>query len=593
VAFDIRIPRPSVVNASASNPNFRDLSQYVLSFNTDKGMEMGNAGTFTITLVPQPDPDKDAGDNMPTGVSVDNWDTFLMGQIRMMDAFIIGMWGASPVNGAYEQNDIMFGFVDNVFKAKTTAGDSVQRSIVIRGRDATKLFQIDNIVMAPELALNEELLEAFDGDTARLEFLKFIRGLTADGSSVFLNSFIPKAIYWVLTNIPAVRLDIAMYEKAKKIHELFLTSISARAEDKIYDTSLSSYAGSVAGYFGQLIDELFYELWVDTMPGNSPLNGEKITKPILICRPKPYDRTYEVDSDASRIPRQGVQLHYLPDSRLAGNGVEELHLPVWDFLVSPIYGTDTVIAEEDILENATGRNDQEVFSFYTCLGDKDLAAQSYAGKWGYYFPLLDTELMKVFGLRAMEGTSRMLPYVWNDPISEKISEYEETTWHKEWVLQELLELLDSADITTYEEAIQIVERGERGRVNQKDVVKILTIAKRDRLWRWNRYNHLLWSGMLRLKGQIINVGSKITGPSMPYTTSRGSDREITRYDGGMTFYGVRVQHAYAFGEGWYTTVAVNRGANEQHIKWEHDRRQFDKGAAGKLNGIFTSAGGIL
>lgn len=595
--FDYRQIRPIFLNLSATRPEDADLSRFVQSFSTNKNQSMSPGG-WQVNLIPQPNQSEPTTENFPTGMGLDNFESYLMGIVKQMDVVIVGFWGADPTTGQYTDNHIMFGYVDRVFKTRRAVNNQVSRGITIRGRDGTKPFVVDNVENAPELKLNADLVEAFSDQAQRLEFLGLARGLDSEGHNVFIDSYLPKALYWILVNIPFMLSYVAYQGGAKKVWELFATHLFARKEDRLFDANLNQYAGSVASYMAQIYDEMFYEMWVDTLPKNSPANPDRTTKPILYLRPKPYDRpSFEVDSTGKPLDFTGVTLHPDPGSRLVGDGViftnapsgKPIQVKSWEDLTGP-YNIPLTISKEDILDRNFGRSDEEVFTMFRCIGDKDVLAASEVSRFGFYFPMIDAAMTKIYGLRALTGTSRLLPYVYDASISDDLGQSDLDQWPDPWIPYK--PSFEPTGISSYEDALTAIGNNDKKKLNTADLVTILTKAKRDRLWRWNRYNHLLYSGTMQIKGQQVFVGTKVLLPDEDYVIFDRANNKLVRYPGGMAGYCVGVQQSYAFGQGLTTTLSIVRAVNEAHLKEYHDNRNFGQ-PIGKANQMFEGTGATI
>jgi hypothetical protein len=594
MSWDYRQPKPIFKNLSLPEGNI-DLSRYVASMRTEKSLG-SQAGTWSVRLVPQPDPTREVSENLPPNVSLDNFDSYLYDQIKIMDGVILGMGGASRVDGSYTDNDLMQGFVDAPYRSKHTENESIDRGLVIRGRDATKLLIVDNVASAPELANNPAIAEEFSDTPQRLEFLEFIRGLIKDENgeykdNVFINNFLPLPIYWILANIPAMRVNLPLYGEVKKPVDLFQASLLARDEDRVQDTSMNMYSGSIINYMMQIIDEMFYELWVDTLPSNSPLNKEKRARPILFLRPKPYDHNWEVNSSGENIRQRGVQLADKGDTVISEINGNPILIPTWEDINCPMYQTQMSITEDDIIDKGIGRSDEEVYTLFKQLGSNDIIGSTLAATYGIYYPLIDIEMVRLFGMRMLQGMSRLLPYIGNPSVLSHLQQPKtpiapdyRCPWYPD-------ANLGFTNITSLEGAAEILKRGTPQDINQNDVAKYLTSAKRDRLWRWNRYNHIYESGRITIKGQPIFVGSKINLPNEEVVAVDASREVIRRYSG-MNFYCMSVAHNYSFGDGWTTLLSLSRGRNEEHLREYARSRNFDK-AIGAINHVYAGTGDKL
>jgi len=243
--FDMRAPRPIFQNLSAGFQE-RDLSDYVLRMHTRKTLST-QAGTWEVTLVPQPDQDGLLWQSQMPGLTKDNWESFVYRSIRPMDVVLLGMT-ARDESGLVVDQVFMLGFVHNVYKSKATDSDRVDRSIKVRGRDATMLFMEDHIANAPELA-GDKGLRALIGDAAA-QLLNDVRGMVSDDSgktrkNVFVDSYPPEALYWILSNAPTIQLTLDYFGEQKKAKDIFMPLLSCRKEDKVFDEKLNQYAGLI------------------------------------------------------------------------------------------------------------------------------------------------------------------------------------------------------------------------------------------------------------------------------------------------------------------------------------------------------------
>jgi hypothetical protein len=598
--FDIRAPRPIFMNLSARLEE-RNLSRFVQSLHTNKTLSW-NAGTWEVYLVPEPSLTP-ANAILSTvvfefgkeGVTKENWESAVYRSIRPMDAVILGMHGVNPVTGKAEDQTIMFGFVDNVYKRKVTSGDTVQRGIAVRGRDATMLFIEDVVALAPELATDSRVKKFFD-DPARVQFMDFIRGFDEEGKNVFLDSYLPKAMYWILAKIPSMRIVVDYLGGMKKPFEIFRTSLIARAEDKIYDEKMNMYAGAVINYMVQLIEELFYELWVDTVPAKTGPNTTDQDRPCLFLRPKPYDHNYEVDSDGNELKQDAVVLD--EENPLKGDGVKSGKgilqfdgVQTWEELTSPVTNQVEIVGDEEITQKALGITHEEVFTMFKVFGSKDPLASSIIGKLGLYFPLIDGHMLQMYGMRELQGASRLLPSPLDVPMRDYptgLSQADFSVTNDGFFVAGPPFEFESGG-ASYERFVGLQQQSDVRQLNTKKFATFMTKIKRDRLWRWNRYNHILESGQLTIKGRRIWVGSKVylkDEYSRGIVVDTNRERKPQR---GMEFYCVSVDHRYDFGNPWLTRLGLIRGHNAAELRTYHDARGFNK-PAGSANGIFAAEG---
>ncbi len=503
-----------------------------------------------------------------------------------MDAVTLGV-NCVDQAGKVRDQIFMFGFVDCVYKTKSTLwrqgaeGNHGQgpgrEQALYRGSGSQRPGACDGRAGHVEKALGAK----------RAQFLDFIRGMVGKGDNaknVFIGSNPPEAIKWVLDYMPAMRIALPYKSGLSEPHEIFKVSLSAYADDTIFDEQMNMYAGTVMNYFAQLIDPMFYELWIDTLPGDSPLNegGHGQDRPIIICRPKPYDHKYEVDS--WEHPLRYDAMRYDPASGTTGIVLNAL--PTWEELTSPITGErvhDPM--SEEILEKGLGVSDEEVFTMYKLFGSKDPIAVSTIGKYGFYFPLLDTLMTQVYGLRELQGQSRMIGFA-GDWVQRTQSNPKIVDSYKIGHGAFNIPLIKQGPMVLTFEQVQDIIRGEiYGDMNTTGVADFLTREKRDRLWRWNRYNHILESGTATVMGRQIFVGTKVI---LPEETPRPSDHLKNRNTyAGMEFYCTGVEQSYSYGSPWTTRLTLPRGHNPQALQDYHDFRQFGK-KAGPANYVYSA-----
>ncbi len=514
----------------------QDFSDLVLSLHTRKALG-ASAGSWEVQLRPNSDM------TAASGITKDNFESVVYRMFRPMDVVLVGMNGQT----------IMQGFVDNVYKTKTQQNEGVQRTITIRGRDATKLFIEDGVASAPELAVQDNVKKLL-GESAT-QFLQWIRGLVDNGTrNVFANGSIPEAMDWILTNIPSMSIVLDGVLQSKKSGDLFLRKIVAYEKDSILDEPLSIYAGKIINYLTQLVDEAFYEVWVDTIPAALNPAGN-IDSPCLFVRPKPFDRSYEVNSDG-QAPEIGGMGMVFAKKVTSGFKVE-----TWDTLTCPIYGEATTLEESDILQKNLGVSDYDVLTMYKVVAAKDPLAVSELGKFGMYFPLIDGNMVRLYGLREIQAQSKMLP-----PM---------TNWFPP--------SLGGVGVTNdFPMSYFLSKVGEK--IGGEEVFRG-TLQRRDRFWRWNRYNHIYETGTITIGGRDVRVGSKV---KLSDEATRGiivdENRDRSPHQG-MEFYCVSVDQFYQFGQNWTTALALTRGHNPEELKKYHDQRGFDKKAGD--NGVLT------
>lgn len=588
---DIRRPQPVFLNLSPTLEGMEDLSKYALYVHTSKHLST-SAGTWEVTLTPTAD------DESKNVINRSDAQEKICQSIRPQDIVIIGEWGRGFSDAdLFSEQHFMIGFVDGVYKSSSRHNDSVRRSVIVRGRDFTKAFLKDDIVAAPEFTTDEEVKQAFKGNEPILDFLGYTRGIVGK-NNIFLNSYLTQAVYWILQNTPSMRMqldyfqDKAQADKMLRPIDIFRTYLLARADEKMLDTLMTNYAGSILNYFSSIIDPAFYELWIDTVPHNAPGNDSGKTCPVLIMRPKPYDYNFEkVNSRGESIKNVFVELdHNAPTTGAKFWESSENAQYNFQGVTHPITQSDLTIDDEDILDDNMGISDDEVFTVYRVGGAKDMIGTSPLAALGINYPLVDADMIHGYGLREMTMDSKLIPgsqdeinQLYATKTGEKLSREDRSVAAKTWGAPLLEEIPNKVNL---DEAIDAVKNNKQDSLQDISMTRLLSTEKRDRLWRWNRYNHLLESGNITIKGRNAFVGQKVNIPSR-LTRGLFDAKTKERYASvGMQFYCVGVEQFGGWGQTWRTVLTLTRGANMAELEYYYNKRKFGQ-ATGKESGVFS------
>lgn len=557
MTLDIRQPRPIFRNRSNAP---QEWSAHVLSMNVTKTQSI-EPGTFEVRLLPYPIHEDSPTQLIGTyGMTAAAYSAF-----RAQDVVHLGMRWFNPATGKLENNIFMWGLVDNVYYDYHQQGNSVSRVVVVRGRDATKLLITDTIVFAAMLANNSKVKQAL-GKTA--EFISYMRGATANSKeNVFFNMLLIKTFAWLVNNIPAISVTLEEEGQSvqRQVKDILGYEFTTYKDDRLYMPGASMYSGSMINYFRSILDEQFYEMWIDTVPTN--LSGDGDAYPKLIIRPRPFDFDWEVDSDGTSFDNSALWVEKsasLTDS----NGLpipSSTTAPTVGKATSPVTGSSLTIPNEDILHSGLGVGDYETFTFYTLTADNAAIGSSVLSQIGGYLALIDIPASKIYGIRALSGETKC---VYIDNIQP----------YRQYALS-----LMNADPTTWPaKAMGVTLAQESGiGTGTRNLLK-----RRDRLWRWNRYNHLFESGTMKIKGQPVSVGGNVF---LPEKFSRGvfDDSQNRKPQLGMTYYVTGWGQMYQWGADWETTLELIRGHNEKDLKAYANSRKFDKAASVDTNGIAT------
>jgi len=257
-----------------------------------------------------------------------------------------------------------------------------------------------------------------------------------------------------------------------------------------------------------------------------------------------------------------------------------LILPFWESPVvhNVVYFEPVKITEEEILQKGLGVSDEEVFSMYKVGGSRDVIAMSEIGKFGYYFPLLDADILRAYGMREHQAETKLCPYSsdnarlkWAKDLSaEDLSVNPYDVWG---IVNNLRSTLATTKII--EEILDAIKNNKLDELFSRGSQVLLTGVKRNRVWRWNRYNQILESGQITIKGRDIRVGSKV---ELPEEFCRGyiedGNSKKRRSFVGMEFYCVDAEQRWQFGQPWTTTLALTRGHNKTQLQAFHDQHGF-------------------
>jgi hypothetical protein len=197
-----------------------------------------------------------------------------------------------------------------------------------------------------------------------------------------------------------------------------------------------------------------------------------------------------------------------------------------------------VIHDEDIIQESLGTSDYEVIDYISVRSRKDMEQDPSKSLTGYSYPLMDGYKIRKFGLRSFDVESNLLHTSYKLTASEA-QNYKIAAPEKN----------DIFSSTEY-------------------------VNNRERLFNWYRYNDIMESGILIIKGnQDIRIGDKIY---MPDAVSKGGNLGIYAY-----VQGVKNRYEYTqTGVKFETTLEIIRGENPDDI--EAYRSQTNSGSGGNI-----------
>jgi hypothetical protein len=370
--------------------DFLDLSLYVEAFEITKSIH-DSTGAWQVSLVPSP------GTVGPQ-------------RIRDLELLFKTIQLGSIVSlGFDEDGGIMLGIVANRHRTRQRAGDKTSYGLVISGSDMGRLLTQDSIVHAN---LNQptlvtflfELQAALEPDSPLLNAFKgaWGPGVSAnnDPTPTFSGSSVKDAIDFALQAAPSMRLPMfgKIWGSTGFPGDFIKTdnSITTWNDAKIYGDGPQNYQGTIWGFLQNLLDEDFYEMWLDTTPTGFPLPDTE-----LIVRPKPFDEP-ELDF-AKTDERTGSEWKELK-TRLD-------QLEHWE------------IEESEVLSERLGTTDANCYSYYSMTSENELIGTAEASSQGLGYPLVDTYNLRRFGLRDYSSASSLV----DGDIYQKVQTQTSTT----------------------------------------------------------------------------------------------------------------------------------------------------------------------
>lgn len=483
--IQVRSVQPKIRFLSNTTEESTVLSSGVVNFNVSKSLD-DLAGSFSFTLVP--------GILKSKYISI-NSEAYIYSKINVGD--MIGI-------GVDEEFGIMIGSVDNIYMSKDVKG---RRTITIRGRDFGKFLVDDNSFpgnysnesfnlkiqeMLVKTGINTNILEARKHPLTKLKINYLIPENVKDGQTIgfsFLGMRMEQAIKYVLQGTTSMRALITFQgEKNKPVHEIFKIFISGRSGEQIATDGYNQYTGSIANFIYSLVDREFYEVFTETITGI----------PVLVVRPKPYDRI------GDEISGSGGKLEKI--------GQNELHL--WDNLKNPVTEISFhEIKESEIFQINRGVSGYETASFYSVRADNDVLGLSLKSS-ALEMPLIDFYAIKKFGLKKKAAET---------------------------------------------ELISLYPDKEKGDIEGKKDVTTKIMSYRDRLYNWNRFNHILESGnVVTIGHDKFKIGDKIFFPD---EWAKNGDKGIYAYIKAYT-------QQWQMGGQFTTNIEFIRGENTKLIDTE-------------------------
>jgi hypothetical protein len=293
--------------------------------------------------------------------------------------------------GFEEPGGLCIGLIDRYSVSRSTGGTTAGTQISITGSDFGKVLARDHIVRASltvpdELAFKTKILAAVGAENALINALPGTWGpLSADGVPTFLGQSVKDVIDWILKVGPSMTIPLlAATGGTGRLGDAIQTdgSVTSWNTDRIHSEAPNTFQGSIWDFIRSILDEDFYEVFVDSVPQTNFFKPPEIPEIRLTVRPKPFDEfairpmpVFEspgITWESLKTRIDNKQHHEIPAHELCG----------------PVE-----------LENS----DADVFSYYLVTADHELIGNPDGLKEGLFYPAVDLFALQRAGLRAYEG----------------------------------------------------------------------------------------------------------------------------------------------------------------------------------------------
>ena len=406
--------------------------------------------------------------------------------------------------GVESDGGMMLGVVDNVFRSRTTYNNQVASQIIVRGRDFGKFLIEDNTMFAPS---------ADDGYVSKLRDRLLKTGIVGKNEDVtehpLLNFFTEnRAPKWIDNKGG----DIGRTFVGKTISEAIswalksLSSLRVRlsfdgrtdvAAHELLTIQVSSRDGDqiATQSHNSFIGSIANLIYAILDREFYEVFIETINEnAVFIVRPRPYDR---IGDKISKI----------------GGGFKELTNSdsyLWTDLRTLVDGkVYHEIPEQDIIQLNMGVSDYETFSMYIHNTRQTLYGIPYE-QAGMFYPMMDMFALKRYGLKKRETESSLVPM---DIAEKKVKDQTE------------------------------IENKLRG--------------NRDRIFNWNRYNGILESGTVTVRGHdSFKLGDPV----------KLIDEIAQNGEPGIKAYLTGYSHSWQYGQPFLSNLQLIRGENEKLIE---------------------------
>ncbi|HEX2868740.1 MAG TPA: hypothetical protein VHO03_16990 [Ignavibacteriales bacterium] len=364
----IRQIRPEVIIYDGDN-SF-DASRYVKGINTDVSLD-SPVGTMRVSFVPV--------NNENLALSTSAVMNLLQSKIRKYCRISVKIDRSEPEHTFY-------GIIDQTFESKTTNNGQTGRTWTCNCSKALpKLLIRDEIPNTPILQSDKKVISELG--EVRAMFLGLLRGMDEEGRhSIWLDKNPEIPIRYILENAPStIYFNKYINLKGDDPESLFnktdiydnrIIDLNFLKTDAIFNTSLTTYSGTVLGYIIACMDPDYYEIFFETTTLKDGNPANKMT-----IRPRPY--SFKELDNAERVSDGWTY---------------------WEDLDAIEFHSRYRTQEQ------LGTNDFEIANFFETTYERSLVASPEAGGMliGCQYPVMDFDLIKRYGIRSHRSAVKYL-----------------------------------------------------------------------------------------------------------------------------------------------------------------------------------------
>lgn len=292
--------------------------------------------------------------------------------------------------GMDQLGGLMLGLIDDVSSERALVGGRATTVLRVSGSDMGKTLARDHIVRSM-LTTEEQpdffakVAAALGNENPMLQAFGSLGPKDESGVPRFAGASVQEVVAYILDSAPSMRVPLlACLGGVGRVSEFILTrnSVTSWNDGRVWGDNPRTYTGTTWDYVKSVIDEDFYEVFIDS----TPFRQFDIPDIELIVRPKPFDEP---------------ALNFLPTTEATGLS--------WDQLRTRVRGlTEHDIPESSILQESLGYTDADVFAFFLVTSQNSLGGNPDGLKEGLFYPAVDLAAIQRSGLRSYEGRLSLL-----------------------------------------------------------------------------------------------------------------------------------------------------------------------------------------